>query len=285
MAVASLLDPETLRRATDLSRPVVLAKDQLLPVAKPFRGFFPDGGMRRGSSVCVQGAVGSTSLGLGLVAEASRSGSWTAVVAMPWLGLVAAEEYGLDLTRTAIIDDIGDQWATIVAALVGAFDVILTSPPVRMRSSDGRRLAARMRERGTVMVQVDGRRYGRSRRSNPIAGDVSLTTGHCDWEGLEVGHGRLVSRRIEVTLGGRGAAGRGRSEWMWLPNRDGVAESVVAEQVASIAPGQLINSPAEVHDRLRHLNAVPDICSGRDHCDGEGGGTATSNNGGIPAAG
>lgn len=260
VANAALADPEALQHVADLSRPVTLAKDHVLPVSDAFTGLLPDGGLRRGSTVTINGKVGSTSLALSLISEASKTGSWTAVVAMPWLGLIAADEYGIDLSRVAIVDEPGDQWATVVAAMVGAFDVVLTGPPKKVRGSDGRRLAARMRERGTVLVQVDN---GWSRRRTGfVTGDLTLTTGTCEWDGLENGHGRLTSRRVEVSVGGRGAAGRGRSTWFSLPNIDGDVESLAPSPTVSIAPERLIGSVEDVAERLRHLAAVPDLEAG-----------------------
>ena len=259
MANAALADLKALQHAADLSRPVTLAKDNVLPVPDAFIGLLPDGGLRRGSTVTINGKVGSTSLALSLIAEASKTGSWTAVIAMPWLGLIAADEYGIDISRVAVVDEPGDQWATVVAAMVGAFDVVLTGPPKKVRGSDGRRLAARMRERGTVLVQVDN---GWSHSAGFVTGDLTLTTGKCEWNGLQDGHGRLTSRRVEVSIGGRGAAGRGGSTWFSLPNNDGEVDSLAPPPVVSISSDRLIGSVEDVAERLRHLTAVPGLEAG-----------------------
>lgn len=260
MARAALADMEVLRRVEATSRPVTLAEDRLLPVGEAFASLLPDGGLRRGSTVSISGSVGATSLALGLVAEASRAGSWTAVVAMPWLGFVAAGELGVDLARVAVIDDPGEQWTTVVASLVGAFDVVLTGP-ARARGADGRRLIARLRERGTVLVQVDTDPYAvagitsRRRRPPSVTGDVTLTTGRCEWEGLADGHGHLTGRRVEVRLGGRGAAARGGSSWIWLPGSDGGVR--IDPTTASIDRDRLITTPEDVVERLHRLRALP----------------------------
>lgn len=218
-----------LRRVENLSRPLALAKDQLLPVAEAFEALLPDGGLRRGSTIAVEGSS-STSLALGLVAETSRTGSWTAAVGTPWLGLVAAEELGVELGRFALIDDPGDQWGAVVAALIGSFDVVLTCPPRRVKAADGRRLAARLREHGTVLVQVQEPSGITKRwRSDVIPSDVVLKVDSVEWDGLGQGHGHLVSRRIEVTTGGRGAAGRGGRSRLWLPDHKGVVRSSEVE--------------------------------------------------------
>ena len=41
------------------------------------------------------------------------------------------------------------------------------------------------------------------------------------WAGIDGGHGRLLARQAEVTVGGRGAASRLRRMLMWLPSEDG----------------------------------------------------------------
>ncbi|MDN5931733.1 MAG: hypothetical protein L0I24_11835, partial [Pseudonocardia sp.] len=56
------------------------ADGRVLPVAGPLARLLPAGGLRRGSSVAVLGGPGSTSLLLGLIAEASADGAWVGVV-------------------------------------------------------------------------------------------------------------------------------------------------------------------------------------------------------------
>lgn len=243
MAVARLADPEALRHIGDLSRPIALAKDQLLPVDEAFEKMLPDDGLKRGTTVTVSGPS-CTSLALGLITEASRTGSWTAIVGLPWLGLVSAEELGVELGRVAIIDDPGDQWATIIAALVGAFDVVLTCLPPRVKAADGRRLAARLRERGTVLVQIPEPVHPSRPHHDVITGDVVLTVSAVEWEGLGRGHGRLLSRRIEVLTSGRGAATLGTRSWLWLPHRDGGVRGVEPVAATVLRPEQRFDSLA-----------------------------------------
>ena len=87
---------ETARRV----RPTVLAVERTLPVLPALADLLPDG-LRRGSSIGVSGP-GSRSLVLALIAEATSSGSWAAVVGDPDLGLVAAAEVGVALERLAM---------------------------------------------------------------------------------------------------------------------------------------------------------------------------------------
>jgi len=188
------------------ARPVTLAGEQLLPVAPALAGLLPGGGLRRGSTVAVSG---STSLALALVATASQAGSWCAAVGLPSLGLVAAAELGLDLSRLALVASPGPAWPTVAAALVDALDLVIVAAPRRVRLADARRLAARARERGAVLVPVGG--------SWPQP-DVLLEVDEGRWEGLGSGHGHLRRRRVTVVSGGRGAAARPRRAGLWLPS-------------------------------------------------------------------
>ena len=101
------------------------------------------------------GSVGLTSAALALVAASSAAGSWCAAVGMPALGAVAAAELGLDLARFALVPAAGPQWATVTAALLDALDIVMVQPPFRVQSADARRLSARARERGSVLLVME----------------------------------------------------------------------------------------------------------------------------------
>lgn len=96
--------------------------------------------------------------------------------------------------------------------LADACDVVLARPPRRLAGADARRLTARVRERGSVLV-VAG--------AWPEAAEVQLAVASAAWEGLGPGHGRLLGRRVEVVAGGRGAAARERRVGLWLPHPEG----------------------------------------------------------------
>lgn len=185
-----------------------------MEVPEPLQSLFPEGGIRKGITVAVGPLLGGCSLSLALAGALTAGGGWAAVVGMPSLGLVAATELGVDLRRLALVPDPGGQWPAVVAALVDGFDLILIRPPARVRPTDARRLAARVRERGAVMVVVDTPGW-------PEAPDIRLSAGSSVWEGLGVGHGLLRARRVEVVAGGRRIGGRERRRWIWLPAPDG----------------------------------------------------------------
>lgn len=190
------------------ARPLAAAGERLLPVLPPLAGLLPGGGLRRGSTVAVAGA---TSLALALLAAPSAAGSWCAVVGRPSLGALAAAEAGVAVERLALVAAPGGEWAAAVAALLDALDVVAAAPPAPPRPADARRLAARARERGSVLV-VLGRWEG---------ADVRLAVVSSRWTGLGRGAGHLRARRVEVVAEGRGAAARPRRAALWLPAEGG----------------------------------------------------------------
>ncbi|MDP8986796.1 MAG: hypothetical protein M3N11_00370, partial [Actinomycetota bacterium] len=66
MALARPVDLDALREVGERARPVALAGEQVLPVLDPLRPLLPEGGLRRGTTVTVDGASGATSLALAL---------------------------------------------------------------------------------------------------------------------------------------------------------------------------------------------------------------------------
>lgn len=213
----SLADQPQLK---NLARPVSLARERTLPVLPALVDLLPEGGLRRGSTVAVSG---STSLALALLAGPSQVGSWCAAVGLPSLGLVAAAEVGVALERFPLVARPGQEWPAVVAALVDAVDVVLVCLPRHVRNGDARRLAAKARDRGAVLVTTGG--------SAGLPADVRLSVASSSWEGLGKGHGRLRARRIDVVATGRGAAARERQVSLWLPAATGGVE-VFARSVA-----------------------------------------------------
>lgn len=196
----------------ELIQPTSLAAERRLPVIAPLVPLLPSGGLVAGSTV---GVDGCWSLALALVAGASGAGSWVAVVGTASVGWASAAELGIDLSRTFVVPDVaaGD-WPAVMAMLIGTVDVVMASPRHPVRERDARRLAARARERGTVLVVVD------ARAGWPIGPDVVVEASG-RWSGLGMGHGRLRARRVSVTTSGRRAAARPQSFELWLPATDG----------------------------------------------------------------
>jgi len=196
------------RRASDLARDLAGdGPDQAVPVAPELRPLLP--GLRRGSTVAV--APGTSSLVLALLAPASAAGAWAAVVGMPGFGALAAAQAGVVWERLALVPHPGPEWSMVVATLLDGFDIVVAAPPGPVTPRLASRLAARARQRGSVLLP-----YG------PWPGaDLTLSAGPGVWEGLGTGHGRLRSRELTITARGRGAAGRPRQVRVTLPDRSG----------------------------------------------------------------
>jgi hypothetical protein len=207
--------PGQARPAGHAVRPVTLAGERLLPVLPALAPLLPEPGLRRGATVAVgavSGCGGATSLALALVAAASAAGSWCAAVGAPALGLAAAAELGVVLGRFPLVAlPPPGEWATVVSALLDAFDVVLAWPAGPLRPGEARRLIARARERQAVLVLCGDR--------PPLVEGVALrlVVTSAGWEGLGRGHGHLTGRVVEVAAGGRGAASRERRARLWLP--------------------------------------------------------------------
>jgi hypothetical protein len=197
------------------TKPTALAREQILPVAPELASLFPGGGVRRGSTVAIAAGTGATSLALAFLAGPSAAGSWCAAVGLPSLGLAAADEAGIDLSRLALVAWPGKEWAAVTAALVDALDLVVVQPPASVKAGDARRLSARARERRSILVPLG---------DWPQA-DVRLAVTRSRWEGLGVGYGHLTSRRLEVVSGGRGEAAGERRARLWLPPRETQASS------------------------------------------------------------
>jgi hypothetical protein len=238
VAVAAPLDsppprPTALRRVAERVRPVTLARDQALPLLPAFAELLPHG-LRRGATVAVGGGPGATSLALGLGVATSAAGSWVGVAGPVPVGLAAAGEMGVALERLVVVDPPAVQWSTVVAALLDAVDVVYARPPGRVTAGDARRLGARARERGSVLVRLPAPAV----RTDPwpLPADHRLTVMASSWVGIGGGAGRLEARRVAVAAGGRGAASRERRAWLWLPDRDGGLRAGAPAEASRLPP-------------------------------------------------
>ena len=206
-----------------------------LPLAECLALALPEG-LRRGQVVAV---TGSTSLMFALAGEASRAGSWTAVIGMPHAGVVAAAGRGVDLTRLALIPHPGIHAAAVVASCVDGMDVVLLGSRLAMSDADRRRIAARAREGGSALI-VTG----------PWPGaHAVLDVKEMHWDGPGAGDGRLRGREMTVAIQGRSRGsvrtvtlamdvdpqGRGLSRRAVPP--DGVATAGVGDAPARPAKG------------------------------------------------
>lgn len=153
----------------------------------------------RGTVLVVEGDAGSgaTSVGLSLCAAATAVGEWAAAVDLHGtLGGEAAAELGVTLERFVVARRVPpDRWATTVAVLLDGMSVVVADVPRHARAGDARRLVARARERGVVLVAVvwpPAQWPATATQRWRVDGD--------SWSGLGVGSGLLASRPPAVRI-------------------------------------------------------------------------------------
>lgn len=175
-----------------------VAADQVLPLRVDLQPLFPHGGLKRGTVVQTTSSV----LTLAMLGEATTQGSWAVVVGSPELGLAAAREHGVALERLVVVQRPPlEQAPTVIAALIDALDIVVIGSRLLQRSVDARRLSARARERGCVLISGGGWLEGP---------DISLHVISQTFLGMSEGHGHLASWTMDVETSGRGAASRPR---------------------------------------------------------------------------
>jgi len=163
----------------------------------------PGGRINPGSVFTV---IGSRMLQLSLLAAASQVGTWVAIVGQPDFGVAAIAQAGLALERVALVPDPGGDSALVCAALLEAVCIVVGAE-VALRDSERRRLAARARERGTVII---------SEAPWPGA-HLTLEAGRRTWQGANQGEGWLQSCQMEVQRTGRGSAAKPKQFQITLP--------------------------------------------------------------------
>jgi hypothetical protein len=202
------------------------SQDRVVPVLEPLASLFPDGGLRRGSIVRVDGD-GATSLAFGLVAAASGAGAWVGCAGLDGIGLQAVRDLGVALHRLVVVRRPGSQWATVVGALLDGMECVVVAPPAGARPADGRRLTVRVRDRGAVLVAL-------GRGAGVLEAQLTVRVRSYGWSGLDAGAGCLLQRTVEVEASGRGAAARPRRVGLVLPGPDGALATPISPVSAAI---------------------------------------------------
>ena len=120
---------------------------------------------------------GSTTVLLAALALRQGATGWCGVIGGDELGWCAATEVGLDLNRvltvpTSLLDDASTP--TVTAALLDGVDVLLIGAPVaeRLRPQHRRRLLARARERGRLILTPARWEGARILQAGPLAPDT-----------------------------------------------------------------------------------------------------------------
>ncbi len=218
-ATAGKVDISALRAGI----PAVMAHERLLPVhpvLAPLFGVAPgEPGLVRGHTVVCSGSA-AMSCALAVMAAPTRAGSWAGVVGLPSVGVAAAAELGVELSRTIFVADTStssktsSDMAAILSALIDGVEVLVLSRRVVAAVSDGvmRKLHTRMQSRGSVLVLVGD--------PGSISADVRVNASTVMWEGVGAGNGHLQRRRVNIELDAR-RRGRPTRADVWLPDQHG----------------------------------------------------------------
>ncbi|PFG16379.1 hypothetical protein ATK74_0916 [Propionicimonas paludicola] len=171
-------------------------------------------GLKPGAAYCL--APSGALLNV-LLAGASAQGHWCGAVGIPTLSAEAAAAAGVNLERLVLVPDPGEQWLAATAALAEVIPVLALRPPGRVREADAARLAARLRDRGGVLL---------------VAGDwpraeARFRIGSRSWQGLGLGHGHLRSQEVQVSVTSKRYPS-GRSARVLLPASDGTLRAIEA---------------------------------------------------------
>jgi hypothetical protein len=198
--------------------------------------------LQTGSSYVVE----SASLAMMLLAGPSADGAWCGVVGSPGrdgagLGHEAMAAAGVELSRTILVPDPGDAWLEVTAALVDVLGIVVVRPPARVSEGDAARLAARLRQRGSILVAL------------PMNGgddwprcDARLGLSEVEWVGLGLGHGHLRARQATIEVR-RGMAPPVTTR-CWLPDAD--------QRIRAVDPGRGSGLWAESGTERVHLRSV-----------------------------
>lgn len=196
----------------------------VLPTHPALADLLPGGGLRAGSMYSL---APSTSLLLALLARPTQEGSWCGVVGMPELGAEAAEHLGVDLSRLVLVPHPGSRWVAVTATIAEVLPVVAVRPSGRIADGELSRLAARLRDRGSVLL-VQG--------VWPQA-EASLSVSDAEWTGVGDGHGYLAGRTLTVTVHSR------RSP---VPRRARLQLPDIGGRLAPVEQGRVERAPVPV---------------------------------------
>lgn len=145
--------------------------------------------------------VDSATLGMALAAGASQAGEWVGFAGWDDFGVEAAQQCGIELSRTVLVPTPGEHWLEVTAALIDVLKVVVLRPAGVVDAKSASILDARLRARSGVLV-VQGDWPGCEAR---------LSSEQTTWTGIGSGRGRLRERRVEI-VARRGSAVLARSE-------------------------------------------------------------------------
>ena len=158
----------------------------MLPVPPALSELFPEGGLRRGSTVQVGGGM---SVLLALAGAAMGEESWCALVDLPDAGLAAAAGLGLPLGRVVVVPRPGPDAPVVLATVADGFDVLVLGRGAGLAERDRRSLASRLRVRGAVLLTTQAW----------AGADVVLQVVSRSWTGIGRGDGLLRTGELELS--------------------------------------------------------------------------------------
>ena len=121
-------------------------------------------------------------------------------------------ELGVDLRRVLFVPRPRGAWAEATADLLDGVDLAVVKSPSRASHAAARRLSARVRERGAVLVVLS-----EPAASWPLPVDLSIEILSSRWST----HSRLEAREATVRVSGRGAMRRANEHHLSLPDGAG----------------------------------------------------------------
>ncbi len=205
----------------------------VLPTHPVLAPLLPGGGLRPGAAYSV---APSMSLLLALMSRPSQDGTWCGVIGMPELGAEAAERLGMALDRLVLVPEPGARVLGVAATLAEVLPVVAIRPTARAMGAEVTRLAARLRDRGAVLL-VQG--------PWPQA-EATLRVSEGEWAGVGNGVGYLAGRTVTVTVSSKRWPVP-RASRIMLPAPDGGIAAVHEGEAARAVPGSIgIVSPIGV---------------------------------------
>jgi hypothetical protein len=194
-----------------------LAGEELVPVTSVFADLLGAPGLRRGSSIVLEGRRGAVSIALGLIAKASADGMWCAVLGLPDLGLLAAHELGVALEHLVLVPTPGARFVAALSSLIDGFDVVVLSEQRQLAPEQRRRLEAKARERRCVLIVL----AEQSPSSWATHAEARFRTHASRFVGIEQGSGRITGRLLDLEVQRRRSSLPTQIAQLWCPSPSG----------------------------------------------------------------
>jgi hypothetical protein len=135
------------------ANPPLPDSQNLLPLPETLAQSLP-GALPRGVVAVLSGA---RSLSLRLVAAVTAAGGHAAIVGQPDIGLLAAVEFGAELSRLAVVPDPGPDPVEVAAVLMDGLELVVLGLGGRsVAPTRARAVTARARQKGCTLLVTSG---------------------------------------------------------------------------------------------------------------------------------